>query len=389
MPSDLSRELCADCGGTQGPDVNLLLIRRRYLCDSCFRKYVASKIWKRMESYSFRYQTSKTTRKLLLPLSGGLSGIVLLHVLDQQLQRQFEKQGRVAYELVLVHVHVPDQLWESRDDRIGPQSRQEWQKVIRSRFPKYEFLDIPRLNEVSNYDVTFERDLETLGISKIHQSLVATDEVTVREGGAAEAAKDKPSLVDSLFAAARTPTAKSELKEILLRRLLIATAKTHTCESIIWAHTDSRLAAKALADVATGRGGSIPNTTAEGLSPSGVGFNYPVRDLYKSELTLFLESQQERFRDCLLTSDQLKSESVGMVTSIRNTAISDLLTSYISSQGEKYPSIMANVVRTAAKLETPDISNKEKCKLCSMPVTTQTGADLCYGCHRLKQDIKI
>src|SRR5439155_13043867 len=90
-----------------------------------------------------------------------------------------------------------------------------------------------------------------------------------------------------LMDSATSPTARLDLFEILLLRLIVAFAKREDCESILWGHSSTRLAATTLSNVAKGRGGTLPNQIGDGLSPWGLHFNYPLRDLFKSELELY------------------------------------------------------------------------------------------------------
>ncbi|RMZ86675.1 hypothetical protein DV736_g6097, partial [Chaetothyriales sp. CBS 134916] len=264
-----------------------------------------SKVFKRMESFRFKNLTGDARKRLLLPLSGGVSSLALLHVLDAQLTRQREKQNRTAYDLILVHIETTG---EGQDDR---------------------------------------------------------------------------ELYVSMMAAASTATARSDLEQVFLKRLVMCLAKQHNCESILWGHSDSRLAALALAEVAKGRGGSVPMILSDGRSPAGVRFNYPMRDLFKTELELYASVLPQPL------VAMAERGSGGATAAVRNTSIDSLLSTYIMSQAEKYPSIMANVVRTASKLRVAELDDDTSvCVLCFGEVDSPT-YDLCYGCRRMQQDIKI
>ena len=66
-----------------------------------------------MEPYRLKDGTSQQKRKLLLPVSGGVSSLVLLQVLDFHIQRQLASRGRAAYGLEVLIVdtscigHIP------------------------------------------------------------------------------------------------------------------------------------------------------------------------------------------------------------------------------------------------------------------------------------------
>ncbi|KAJ9602880.1 Cytoplasmic tRNA 2-thiolation protein 2 [Cladophialophora chaetospira] len=358
MTATTSGETCVDCQET----VASLTIRSRRLCASCFIRYVSSKILKRMESYRFRNLAGDQKRRLFLPISGGVSSLVLLQLLDSQLQRQIGNRNRTAYDLVIARVVLPDTSGLATIDS-------EYQKLAQ-RFPLHNFLPLVSLHEVLQLDAGMRQDLTLLGIDD-------------------ESGESEEECMQRILSSAMSVTARADLQSILLRRLLVSLAKQQNCETVLWGHSDSRLAAIALADVAKGRGGSVSSHIADGRSLHGINFNYPARDLFKVELQTYAQALDEP-----LTYATEGDATDQPTTSIRNTSIDNLLSSYITSQGEKYPSIMANVVRTASKLQTQKEGNGVvPCTFCIMP-TTGTGDDsadsliLCYGCTRMKQEIR-
>ncbi|KAK5939316.1 Cytoplasmic tRNA 2-thiolation protein 2 [Knufia obscura] len=343
--------LCADCQANQSE----VEIRKRQLCNDCFRKYVSSKILKRMETYRFKNQVGNAKKRLFLPISGGVSSLVLLQVLDTQIKKQLDQQNRTAYDLVLFHVAPQDN-----------DGGEDWWQHVQAQFGLHTYLPIIKLAGVSQNDKHIEEDLQLLGLSR-------------QEGETDE------QFLTRLFTSTKSATARSDLQVLLLKRLIIAMAKAQNCDSVIWGHSDSKLAAKALSEVAKGRGGSVPNELADGPSPSGLNFNYPLRDLFKTELELYLSTLAGEIRSCQLENQEEEAVPV----SLRMTSIDTLLNTYITSQGEKYPSIMANVVRTASKLQVPTAAQATACRLCAMPITAGSEEQqLCYGCERMKQDVR-
>jgi len=356
MPGQTSSTSCADCQSVAGS----LEVRRRRLCNDCFGKYVGSKVLKRMESYRFKPGQRPYGRKLFLPLSGGVSSLVLLQVLDAQLQRQVANRNKTAYELVLAHVVLPQQ------ESPGAAA---WRTTLQESFPSHFFLQPLALHDIFGRDDEFEGDLAHFGIRRVNDE------------------RDQDFL-SRIFSSATSVTTRSDLQDIILKRVLVAAAKTQDCESILWGHSDSRLAASTLASVAKGRGGSVSASITDGPSSDGINNNYPLRDLFKSELELYASITPGSLSD-LVTESNTATKAP---TTIRNTSIDDLLTTYILSQGEKYPSIMANVVRTAGKLQVVDPASNARCRLCHGPLLRMADEieqeHLCYGCTRMKQDIK-
>jgi cytoplasmic tRNA 2-thiolation protein 2 len=361
MPGKLSEDICVDCQSAEAT----LDIRKRRLCRDCFIKYVNSKALKRMELYRFKSNNHDIGRRLLLPVSGGVSSLVLLQLLDSQMQRQRAMRNRTAYELWVV-------LIEDFRTTVNANTRTfPWYTTLQKRFTSVSFIPIMSLHDVLALDTTIEDDLQAFGL--IRSEAECDRDFTLR-----------------ILESATSLTAGADLQDILLNRLIVSCAKQHDCESILWGHSDSRLAAKALAGVAKGRGGSLPFEICDGPSRSGINFSYPLRDILKPELGLYVSALPEVFSELLIEDDPAPREKA----SIRNTSIDDLLTTYINSHREKYPSIMANVVRTASKLQSPQLKQTtSSCRVCLVPYqgdSEQLSGEkgLCYACSRTRQDIR-
>lgn len=361
MPGKVLQNVCVDCQSAEGT----LDIRKRRLCRDCFLKYVNSKALKRMESYRFKTNSDETGQRLLLPVSGGVSSLVLLQLLDSQMQRQRAMRNRTAYGLWVVLIEGP------RTTEIPNPRWISWYATLQKHFPSVTFIPIQNMHDIFEVDPMIEDDLEAFGLKR------------------SEDEKDEAFTL-RVLGSATSLTAGADLQDILLNRLIVSCAKQNGCESILWGHSDSRLAAKALAAVAKGRGGSLPFEICDGPSRSGINFTYPLRDLFKLELSLYTSVLSELFSELLIKEEAAAPEKA----SIRNTSIDDLLTNYINSQGEKYPSIIANVVRTASKLQSPQSSKTTKsCRVCLVPYQDETEqttreSNLCYACSRTRQDIR-
>jgi cytoplasmic tRNA 2-thiolation protein 2 len=317
-----------------------------------------------MESYRFKQSSEDQKRRLFLPVSGGISSLVLLHILDAQLQRQMANRNRTAYDIVVARVVLPEE-----QESAAVQSA--YAELAR-KFATHTFLPLLALQDALRLDANLDEDLKHIGV--------------VRQDGESD-----ETLLHRMLYRTTSATARSDLQSILLKRLLVSVAKDRGCESVLWGHSDSRLAALALADVAKGRGGSVPSTIADGQSMSGLNFNYPVRDIFKTELRTYAQAISDPF----LEKEDESDITVQPPSSLRNTSIDSLLSAYIISQGEKYPGIMSNVVRTASKLETKDANDDDMiaCPVCfTRTVKSRRGPNsnsiLCYGCERMMKDMK-
>ncbi|KEF55344.1 uncharacterized protein A1O9_08094 [Exophiala aquamarina CBS 119918] len=336
----MQQAVCVECRERDAE----LNIRNRRLCTECFSRYVNSKVLKRMESYRFKILGGDQRCRLLLPLSGGISSLVLLQILDSQLQRQIAKRNMTAYELVIAHVVLPDEPTSTFNNK--PFSH------LAQRFPSHKFLPEFAFSASLSLDETLEQDLKILGLERQNQ-------------------ESNVDFFDRIMASATSVTTRADLRSISLRRLIVAIATAHGCESIVWGHSDSRLAALVLADVAKGRGGSVPSTIADGPSPFGVNFNHPLRDLFNTELETYASKLPEPLVEIGAARELNNRPPSQPPSSLRDTAIDSLLTDYINTQGLKYPSIMANVVRTAGKLEVRHSPNL--CRVCVQPIVSGGG----------------
>ncbi|KAL2438554.1 Cytoplasmic tRNA 2-thiolation protein 2 [Exophiala dermatitidis] len=360
IPAKSETTVCVECAERDAT----LDIRNRRLCATCFSRYVNSKVLKRMESYRFKARSEDEKDRLLLPISGGVSSLVLLQVLDTQLQKQLAKRNRTAYDLVIVRVILPEEEASTSLDQCYEELKQ--------RFSSHTFLQPPKLQEVFETDDRIERDLEHLGIKR-------------------QAGESSQTLLQRITTLATSVTARADLQSILLQRLIVSVAQQQTCAGIVWGHSDSRLAALVLADVAKGRGGSVSSIIADGPSVYGITFIYPMRDLFKTELEAYARVASEPL---LAKTAELDGTPSPQPSSVRHTSIDSLLKTYIDSQGEKYPGIMANVVRTASKLQGRQASAIEgACPVCVRPIVRSEGlaisdSILCYGCDRMKHDIR-
>lgn len=332
----------------------------------CFISYISSKPVKRLESYQLKDDTQQQARRLLLPVSGGTSSTVLLQILDRHLQRQLINRGRPVYELLVLMVETP---FLATDEHL-----RKCFDNLKRKFSNHSF-SLLSLSNVFDLDESISGDLAILGpISR----------------DSAEA-----SLIN-LVSSARTASTRTDLLETLFVRLIVAFAKLNNCHAVLWGHSNDRLAAKSLAAVAEGRGGLLPLQISDGLSPWAVQFYYPLRDLVLPELVAFAKIHPERLSE-LLVHDTLNPMPP---KSIRDTSISELLSNYITAQGEKYPSIIANIVRTVNKLQQPIFPSEVfKCSICVMPEQLQDGshsqADLrdwpprhCSTCQRSLAEMK-
>lgn len=325
-----------------------------------------------MESYAYyvKNRAANEERKLLLPVSFGVSSVTLLCLLDEHLKRQIAKTGRTGYALHILYVDT------SAVERDVPEPGRLNQ--LEEAFPGHEHSSVPLadiFNSIKAKDILDDVP-ETAAIG-------TGDAVTSHEK------------LERLILSLPSATSRADVIRILKNRLIVSFAQEHDCKGILWGDTTTKIAEKTLAETAKGRGFSLPWQVSDGMSSFGITFNYPLRDLLKKELVAHAELTSPP-----LTSLYHAQQPTQVSASAKNTTIDDLMKQYFESVEQEYPSIVANVVRTSSKLE-PATAEDDRCQLCNMPVAGgrfgihgwggdqqdsftlhSDGGRLCYGCTR-------
>ncbi|KAK2754568.1 cytoplasmic tRNA 2-thiolation protein 2 [Arachnomyces sp. PD_36] len=367
--------VCEDCKAADAA----LTIRKRNFCGPCFMNFANIKASRRMENYRSKNIGAGPKAQLLVPVSLGVSSTILLHVLDSLQERQLKSQGRTLYDLHIVNVNL------STADTSGAHGLEALQEV----YSRHKYTTIP-FSSIFQYDNEIGSVISELSSSGFEDAPSKTDQERL----------------DAFISAHSSATSRTDIEYTLLMRLIVAFAKDQGCTGILWGHSDSRLAGRVLADVAKGRGLSLPSQISEGISPSGLRYNFPLRDLLKTELEAYASLLPERVSQSIIPDRTIAD----MPSTTKNMSIEDLMSQYIETQGAKYPSIMANVVRTVNKLNPPAVQEPGiKCALCQMPMeeaseglsmpgdpqvsngnaeSSTKRRNYCYGCARSCLDME-
>ena len=282
---------------------------------------------------------------------------------------------RVAYELYVVHI---DLLLDSADANVSERLLEQYMTC----FPRHNYskLGLDAVLSLSNIDWK------------------AVNPTGFETCGSDENQRDK---LQQLIGSVPSATSRSDVVSNLLLQLLVDVAKKNSCESILFGDSTTRLAERMLTETAKGRGFSLPWQVSDGVSPFGVVFNYPLRDVLKKELVAFTSLNSNPLADLVIYQRPSTQKSA----SAKTATINDLMAQYFDSVEEDYPSIVANVVRTSSKLETPS-KDTITCSFCALPMADGTNgisgwggdqnstsfpaihvddSNLCYGCSRTLQ----
>jgi cytoplasmic tRNA 2-thiolation protein 2 len=331
---------------------------------------VHTKAIKRLESFRVNFAaTLDQQRKILLPLSHGVSSTVLLHVLNLHLQTQKSKTNRTGFTISVLHV----------DDGSHDSAIAERLEEVGKEYPDHEYTSLP-LHDVFR---------------------LVSDDASIRALVPESAGPNSQDQLTSIIASLTSATARADVLSTLRTRLIVEYAKQTGCESIFWGDSTTRLAEKTLAETAKGRGFSLPWQVSDGRSPLGINFHYPLRDVLKKELISYIDLATPELSS--LVYEPFSGATQASMSS-KNTTIDDLMKQYFESVEENFPSIVSNVVRTTGKLEMPTGAETDPCcSLCGMPAPggrfgihgwggdQHDGVDaplanasnpLCYGCTR-------
>ena len=336
-------------------------IRAEKLCKECFVKYVHTKVIKRLESNKIRGGFNEPVRHILLALSLSISSVSLLHLLDTQLKER-SHQGR--HPGFVIHLLFID---ESRI--AGLTSSQKQIQTVKTAFSAHE-IDVIPIQDCFKYGINI-------------------DEYSRREGQSEDTATDPLQRLETCLISVNSPTSKADLIHITRGRLIAAFAKQKECTHVVYGDTTTRLAERTLEETAKGRGGHLPWLVADNVALYGVERSYPLRDLLRKELLIYASIMEPPLT--VFCSDDAHP---GVAVSSKGKSIDLMMGQYFASVEESYPSIVANVVKTTAKLNSStSAQDAPTCELCLLPLPSkaldENGLNLCHGCSQtLNLDIR-
>lgn len=355
------------------------------------------KVVKRLEAASKEIRAAPTqTKKVLVGLSFGVSSSSLIQMLDESVRSQLKKRPTPAYNPVVVHIDT-----EMGDQpSSSPSQTRRLLDQFSEQYPHFTFRSIP---------LTTALHLDTID----WHSLPAAPEDSEKEPG---------EKLHNLFTRLPSTTSRADVVRLLVRHILISTALAEGCHALFLGCSTTALAALTLAETAKGRGFTLPwmindgpqpvhaftaaapptdagsDTTAQaatGREVARLPIYYPLREVFRNELVEYAGLVSPPLTDLILPSDAAGPGAA--VVSHKDVSIDDVMTRYFDEVEASYPSIVANVVRTTAKLERLGDEGDMSCGLCGMGLDEQGDerwkgeigdADaggygtLCYGCQR-------
>lgn len=354
---------------------------------------------KRLEAASKELRAAPTqTKRILVGLSFGVSSSSLVEILDEGIKRQLKKRHTGAYETVVVHVDT-----DMKDQTLSSPSETQklFEKSIK-RYPRFTFRRVP---------LTAVLDLDTIDWSALP--------ITPSRGEDGEKAPEER--LHDFFTRLPSTTSRADIMRLFVRHVLISAALNEGCHALFLGCSTTALAALTLGETAKGRGFTLPwmtndgpqsihafaprlqNDAGPGVAAETAGkevaklpIYYPLREVFRNELIAYTDLVSPPLTELILSSDATRPGAA--IVSHKDVSIDDVMARYFDEVEASYPSIVANVVRTTAKLERhggdeDDIS----CGLCGMGLDEQGDerwkgeigeavagefGRLCYGCQR-------
>ena len=350
----------------------------------CFQSFTLTKAVKRLAALrkAVVRPDEKRTCRYLAALSFGPSSAALIRMLHENLcyvRSKANSKVPVAYDILVLHIDT-----DLRSPAAGEVSEAE--KMLaryKERFPDLEF----RCTSLG----------DALKLGSVDWSALPS---VGDEGSPADRMR-------ALFDALPSVTSKADVLRLLIRHLLLAQAVENGCEALLLGCTTTALAELTLAEVAKGRGFSVPWQINDGpfplpagsdggTSPGTLQIYYPLRDVFRKEIHTYLSLCDPPLTDLVVSSDPEAARDA--VVSHKDLSIEEAMARYFESVEESYPAVVTNVVRTTGRLERAG-GEGASCSVCGMTVDesgdarwkgeigaeerdSSGNAPLCYGCER-------
>ncbi|OIW33708.1 hypothetical protein CONLIGDRAFT_640806 [Coniochaeta ligniaria NRRL 30616] len=369
---------CKKCNKQEATHVS----RTEAVCPDCFTQYIYSKGVRQIGIVGKETQPphgAPISRRYILGLSLGTSSTVLLHIVNGYVDAIISKGRRSPFDLdvVCVDASISDHPNELLETTLN---------TYRKRYPSLNLEIIPLF--------------AVLGIPSIDWSALPS---LKQDATPAEQLRD-------LFERLPSATSRADILRLFIRHLLIHTALSRNCQAVLFGHSTTTLGALTLAETAKGRGFSLPWQINDGVLPvedfssppdpsaekKSIRVHYPLRELYRKELDTYTTLTDPPLADIIPPEEVV--DKANAVVSHRDLSIDEVMDKYFADVEENYPSIVANVVRTTAKLSRIDA--EDRCGICGMTLDElgderwkgEIGDDageaatgrsrLCYGCER-------
>ncbi|KAI0194358.1 hypothetical protein EV127DRAFT_422130 [Xylaria flabelliformis] len=422
--------LCTRCKEQDG----VLDLRSDTVCETCFTTFVASKAIKRLEVLQRETRGPRLPsrpQRYLLALSRRPSSTALLHILNENVRRQRERNQRLKFELVPVFVDVDVVNAADTATSSSPSSSD----------PIFKSPDA--LEKTISSTDAFTAHFPELTIHKFQlSSILSSREIDWTSLPPQDPALPPSQRLTDLFTNLPTASARADVSRLLVRHALFAAAATHDCGVVLLGYNTTSLAELTLSEAAKGRGFGIPWLVNDGAFPlpraiaddhhpaptdltsspsqinggggSGAGtmiqIYSPLREIFRKEILTYLSivssaAAGRPLAELFPAASAAPSHATTAVVSHRDLSLDDVVARFFADAEASYPSVVANVVRTTGKLNRTGLGGRQ-CGLCGVGLdplgderwkgeigeadaTDDNGDErpvrksmLCYGCER-------
>ncbi|KAM9893231.1 hypothetical protein OXX79_009481 [Metschnikowia pulcherrima] len=274
-------------------------------------------------------------QRVLLPLSFGVSSLVLFDMIASLLQEQSAMhKGKHGFELIVVH--LKDEGMSKTED-------------FRSLSSKYSPVEIKYIEiDLASYPVE----------SRMKLAVSPEFDVIAERVNSADSVAE---LVEKIS----SRSSKADLLGIVYEEIFNALAAKEKCQTIIYGHSMTRLANEVIALTVKGRGSKIHEAVADRTivrDNAEIHIIFPLRDILFAEVKAVL-----KLSDGL--SDYVKLPVASGRKLVKNMTVHDLTTQYFDGlDATGYASTASTVVKTAEKLGGPKSEVKDICRICGASI---------------------
>ncbi|KAG9320608.1 hypothetical protein KVV02_004198 [Mortierella alpina] len=358
-----------------------IIVRYAEYCDPCFLIALDSKF--RTALRNARPYRVTNPENVMLAFSGGSSSRSLIHLFDvfHSLPPEVatnKQQPKIYNNIHVCHIDEscliePGQgQGQDQDQNSLTQSTMEQARSIAAGYG-YEFHGV-HIEDIYNPEWTDSRCFDavaTLITSLPKDQLTISGQApellskilplsTTPSGRSTLSRQERINKLNALLGACTTLTAKETILQHLRSSLLVQMTKRAQCTILALGDSATRVAIQIIGLTAIGRGYSLPHETSllsDWIQDCKV--IRPLKDCLVKELDTFCTLRQLE----LIEKHEAQLEWT-MRTKAEIKSIDRLTQEFITGLDKEFPSTVATVCRTAAKLTAPGATYQDRCPLC-------------------------
>lgn len=356
--------------------------RKEPFCGDCFVKFVSLKQRKRMmgDDYyrdifkvSYQKDGSHNIDSIAFALDFQSSSLVCFDIITQVLKEQL-RQHRGKYGFTVDAISV----FKNEEEREFFQ--QNWNNLLKTeRYLENDLSKYFKLHLVDVNNFIKGVDLEQIVLHNVDFTSMA-DKFVLESGNMEDFTADK------LLAAFSDRNTKEDFMHFMVTHIVKKLAYQLKSKVIIWAHSMTKLADLILSLVIKGRGSQIAENLDDESFDKNFGNNifknlYPMKDILLSEIDAYcIITNLDKFiinykiNPHSMINKEKYSEFDDMRNNnnliIKNMTINEIVRKYYDDMEDDYSNIVATVLRTGDKLQSPEqnLPIPANCSICSATI---------------------